>query len=213
MNNKKTLYYDKSIEELNRIKELKTRPTLGIHVCCGPCFAFPLEFLSSYFKIYVLYANSNIYPNNEYNRRLDELKKYLDYFNDKYSSDVELIVFEYDNENYNKKLEPFKNEKEGGNRCFLCYELRMDLTYKYADDHNFDYFTTVMTISRQKNSYKLNEIGEKLSHKYKTKYFFSDFKKKKGIDRSIELRKQLNMYNQLYCGCIYSYSEYLKKIK
>ena len=88
----------------------------------------------------------------------------------------------------------------------------MDMTYKYADEHNYDYFTTVMTISRQKNSYVLNEIGEKLSHKYKTKYFYSDFKKKQGIDKSIELRKKYNLYNQEYCGCIYSYQKYLEKI-
>lgn len=211
MNNKKTLYYDKSLEELEDIKTRKKRPSLGIHVCCGPCFTFPLEFLSPYFKIYILYANSNIYPKEEFDRRLGELTRYVNQYNLDNNSDVELVVFEYDNEEFMKDLSEYSNEKEGSTRCFLCYEKRMDLCYKYADEHNLDYFTTVMTISRQKNSYKLNEIGEKLSKKYKTKYFFSDFKKKQGIDRATELRKQYNMYNQLYCGCIYSYNEYLKK--
>lgn len=213
MNNKKTLYYDKSIEELNLINKLNKKPTLGIHVCCGPCFTFPLEFLNPFFKIYVLYSNSNIYPKEEFDRRLNELKKYIDYFNNEYQSDVELVIFNYDNINYMKDLEKYSDEKEGSNRCFLCYEKRMDFCYKYADEHNFDYFTTVMTISRQKNSYKINEIGERLSKKYKTKYFYSDFKKKKGIDKAIELRKKYNMYNQLYCGCVYSYLDYMNKQK
>ena len=212
MNNKKTLYYDKSIEEIENIKKLNKRPILGIHVCCGPCSTFPLLFLAPYFQIKILYCNSNIYPSSEYYRRLNELKKYVEIFNIEHSQDVEIIEFEYDNISYNKDLESYKDDYEGGNRCKLCYAKRMDMTYKYADEHNYDYFTTVMTISRQKNSYVLNEIGEKLSHKYKTKYFYSDFKKKQGIDKSIELRKKYNLYNQEYCGCIYSYQKYLKKI-
>lgn len=211
MNNKKTLYYDKSIEEIELIKKLPNRPTLGIHVCCGPCSAFPLEFLAPYFKIVILYANSNIYPSEEFFRRLNELKKYVDIFNKENHQDVEIVEFPYQNEEYNKDLEPYKDDYEGGNRCKLCYEKRMEMTYKYADEHHFEYFTTVMTISRQKNSYVLNEIGERLSKKYQTKYFYSDFKKKQGIDRGIELRKKYNLYNQEYCGCKYSYQKYLNK--
>lgn len=213
MNNKKTLYYDLSLVEIEKIKALKKRPTLGIQVCCGVCASFPLEFLAPYFKVIILFANSNIYPNKEYTRRFEELKRYVDIFNEKYHQDVEIVEFEYNNEEYNKILAPLANEKEGGNRCKLCYETRMDLTYKYADEHNFDYFTTVMTISRQKDSFVLNEIGKRLSYKYKTKYFYSDFKKKKGIDRSTELRKEYNMYNQLYCGCVYSYNQFINKTK
>lgn len=211
MNEKKTYYYDLSIEEMNKIKQSKKRPILGIHVCCGPCSAFPLEFLSPVFKIVILFCNSNIYPQEEYNRRLDELKRYVDIFNSENNQDVEIVEFEYNNKEYNKYLEPLKNEREGGSRCLLCYELRMNETYAYADNHNFDYFTTVMTISRQKNSSILNQIGEKLSKKYKPKYFYSDFKKHAGIDRGNDLRKKYNMYSQKYCGCIYSYEELLKK--
>ena len=120
-------------------------------------------------------------------------------------------MFPYDNVAYNAFLSPYKDQPEGKERCFLCYEKRMEETYKYADEKGYDYFTTVMTISRQKNSNILNKIGEKLSKKYKPRYFYSDFKKKKGINRSRELRIQNNMYNQEYCGCIYSYRVYLKK--
>ena len=124
---------------------------------------------------------------------------------------MELIEFIYDNDDYNKSLAPYALEKEGGKRCLICYEKRMDLTYRYADEHGYDYFTTVMTISRQKDSFILNDIGEKLSKKYKTKYFYSDFKKHQGIDRTTELRKEYNLYNQLYCGCVYSYLERKRK--
>lgn len=213
MNNKKTLYYDMSIAEIEQIKKLGYKPTLGIHVCCGVCASFPLEFLAPIFNVKVLYFNPNIYPKNEYDRRLNELKRYILAFNDRYNENVELIEFEYNNEEFMKDLSEFSLEKEGGKRCLLCYEKRMDLTYKYSNDNNYDYFTTVMTISRQKNSYILNQIGERLSKKYHCKYFYSDFKKKKGIDRVIELKKEYDMYSQLYCGCIYSYQDYLNKIK
>ena len=211
MKDKRTKYYDMSISEIDNIKKEGTRPTLGIHVCCGVCASFPLEFLSPHFKVIILYCNSNIYPKEEYDRRLNELIRYVEYFNNEFNQDVEIVLFPYDNVSYNNYLSPYKDEPEGKTRCKLCYEKRMEETYKYADEEGFDYFTTVMTISRQKNSKILNEIGEKLSKKYKPKYFYSDFKKKQGIDRSRELRIKHDMYNQEYCGCIYSYNAYLKK--
>ena len=119
-----------------------------------------------------------------------------------------MIETPYKNEEYNKNLEPYKEQKEGLDRCKLCYKIRMDEAYKYASENNFDYFTTVMTISRQKNSIVLNNIGLELQEKYKnTKYFISDFKKNKGIDKGLEIAKERNMYRQDYCGCIYSYNK------
>ena len=213
MDRKKTYYYDLSIHTIEEIKKNNVRPTLGIHVCCGPCMAFPLEFLSKYFKVVILFSNSNIYPNEEYFRRLDELKRYVNIFNEKNNGDTEVVEFDYNNEEYNKCLVSLKDEKEGGKRCLKCYEMRMDRTYKYADEKGFDYFTTVMTISRQKSSLIMNQIGERLSKKYQTKYFYSDFKKKKGAERGQEIVKEYNMYSQQYCGCIYSYNEYLTRKK
>ena len=211
MDNKYVNYYQKSLLEIEKIKKEGLRPKLALHACCGPCSTFPLEFFSPIFDLYILYPNSNIYPKSEYSRRLDELKRYVEIFNKEHEQNVKVIEFEYDNEEYTKKLAIYKNEREGGERCKLCYRLRMDEAYAYADREGFDYFCTVMTISRQKNSQILNQIGFELSSKYKTKYFFSDFKKKKGIDRAIELRKEYHLYNQEYCGCIYSYKEYLSK--
>lgn len=210
-NLKKSRFYDWSIEEIDKIKKEKRRPIIGIHVCCAPCAMYPLMFLKDTFKIVLLYNNSNIYPLSEYNKRKEELENQIKRLNNE-GWDLEYIEFPYDEENYRKDLLPFKDEKEGGNRCFLCYEKRMKEAYKYCNEHNFDYFTTVMSISRQKNSEKINEIGAKLEKEFKnTKYFYSDFKKKGGDDYRRIFIEKYHLYNQLYCGCIFSYRAYLDK--
>lgn len=206
-------YYKKSLQILENIKDLRERPTLLLHACCGPCAAFPLTFLCPHFKVTIFFNNSNIYPSEEYYRRLNELKKLLEFYKRDYGYEVSVVEVPYDNENYNKDLEPYKDMKEGSTRCFICYEKRMDQAFAYADSHGFDYFTTVMTISRQKNSQILNRIAEKISQKYKnTKYFYSDFKKNKGIDIGRDLRIKYDLYQQLYCGCKYSYEKQQEKV-
>lgn len=198
-------YYRMMEESLKEIKNLDKKPTLLLHSCCAPCNAYPLELLVNYFNLTLMYNNSNIYPETEYLRRLEELKKYVGYINTKYNVNIKIIETTYNNIEYNKILEPFKDQKEGLDRCKLCYKTRMNEAYKYASDNNFDYFTTVMTISRQKNSIILNNIGIELSKLYpNTKYFISDFKKNKGIDKGLEIAKEHNMYRQDYCGCIFS---------
>ena len=201
-------YYKMSIEEMERIRKEGYTPRLLMHACCAPCSAFPLEFLSELFEVTIYYNNSNIYPASEYHRRLEELKRYLDEVNPTLPHPVSLIVPPYENEEYTQKISIFKDEPECGKRCILCYSLRMDEAYRYASEHGFDYFTTVMTISRQKDSQKLNAIGRQLSSKYPdVPYFYSDFKKKKGIDRGQELSREHHLYRQDYCGCIYSYQQ------
>ena len=201
-------YYRMMEEKLREIKKLDKKPTLLLHSCCAPCNAYPLVLLIEYFDITLMYNNSNIYPNEEYNRRLNELKTYVNYLNKKHNVNITFIDTTYNNEEYNKILEPYKDQKEGLDRCKLCYKTRMNEAYKYASEHNFDYFTTVMTISRQKNSIVLNNIGLELEKLYpNTKYFISDFKKNKGIDKGLEIAKEHNMYRQDYCGFIYSYNK------
>lgn len=201
---KKINYYLESLKEIEALNG--KRPTLLLHACCGPCLTFPIKFLSQYFDVTVFYNNSNIYPESEYQRRKDELKKFLEYFYKDYNVRVEVIETPYDNDTYNKDLEPYKNQPEGLDRCKICYTKRMDEAFRYANEHKFDYFTTVMTISRQKNSQILNAIGKELEKKYNyTKYFYSDFKKNKGIDEAREMRIKYNLYQQLYCGCKYTY--------
>jgi epoxyqueuosine reductase len=205
-------YYKKSNQILDNLKGLPTKPKLLLHACCGPCSTFPLTYLCPNFEVTIFFNNSNIYPENEYVRRLEELKKFLGYFKRDYGYEVKLIVTKYDNEKYNVDLEPYKDLPEGETRCFICYEKRMNEAYEYASKNGFDYFTTVMTISRQKNSQILNAIGEKLSQKYpNVKYFYSDFKKNKGIDMAREMRIKYDLYQQLYCGCKYTYAKGLKK--
>ncbi|MCR4633279.1 MAG: epoxyqueuosine reductase QueH [Erysipelotrichaceae bacterium] len=189
-------------KHLQQIASLKGRPQLLIHICCGVCSVYPLQYLRRYFNVTVFFSNSNIYPYEEYEKRLNALKQYLAYLND---DSIRLIEDRYDNVSYMKDLSLFKEESEGGKRCKLCYEKRMEETFAYAEKHNYDYCTTVMSISNRKNADWINEIGEKLQKKYPgTTYLYADFKKGDGITENDRLNKELQLYHQDYCGCIYS---------
>lgn len=189
-------------KHLQQIRELKGRPELLIHICCGVCSVYPLQYLRQYFNITVFFSNSNIYPYEEFERRLEALKQYLEYLHD---DSIRLIVDRYDNDSYMKKVEELKDEPEGGRRCRLCYELRMEETFRYAQKNHYDYCTTVMSISNRKNADWINEIGGKLEEKYPSvRYLCADFKKADGITMNDALNRQLDLYHQDYCGCIYS---------
>ena len=203
MDNIKINYNDLALQEIDRIGERK--PRLLLHACCGPCSCYPLTFLCPHFDVTIYYANSNIYPTQEYERRRDELALALKKFKETYGFEVALVIPPYDHEAYMEDLRPLKDEPERGARCLLCYEKRMEESYAYAEAHGFEYFTTVMTISRQKSSAVMNEIGKKLEAKHpKTKYFYSDFKKQNGILKGKAIREEFGLYNQTYCGCEYS---------
>ena len=185
-----------------QINKLIGKPSLLLHVCCGVCSVYPLVYLSKYFNITIYFANSNIYPYDEFLRRLDALNEYLNILN---NDNIKLIVAPYDYDKYDKELNPLKDEPEGGKRCYNCYRLRMSETYKYASEHNFDYCTTVMSISNRKNADYINEIGESLEKLYpNVKYLYADFKKDEGINKNEKMNKELNLYHQNYCGCRYS---------
>ena len=194
-------YYLVSLEEL---KEIKGRPSMLLHACCGPCSTFPLTFLCPHFDVTIYYNNSNIFPEQEYSRRLEELKKFLEYFKRDYGYNVKLIIPKYDNKEYNQFLSKYEGEKEGGERCFACYDMRLRETAKQAALHGFDYFTTTLTISPLKNSVKINQIGQSIGQEYGVNYLLSDFKKKEGYKRSIQLSKEYGLYRQNYCGCVFS---------
>ena len=200
-------YYLKSLDEIASLPK-GDRPTLLFHVCCGPCACFPLLFLAPHFDITIYYDNSNIYPESEFLRRREELRKLLAYYKRDYGFEIKLIMPPYDHDAYMKDLRPLAHEKEGGTRCRLCYKKRMEEAYDFAEAHGFDYFCTVMSISRQKDSLTMNEIGKELekSHAH-TKYFYSDFKKANGQLFGVKLRDHYRLYNQLYCGCEYSLLE------
>lgn len=207
----KTNYYIESLKEIKRIQEEKggVKPKLLLHACCAVCACWPLEFLVEYFDVTVYFNNSNIYPETEYRRRLDELIRLIQ---DRWQDEVKIIVTSYQGEAFTKKLEPMKDEPEGWIRCFFCYTERMNEAFRYANSNGFDYFTTVMTFSRQKDSQKINEIGRKLETRYEnTRYFYSDFKKGEGVKRSKEISEEHCLYRQDYCGCKFSYEESLEK--
>lgn len=183
------------------ISSLKNKPKLLLHACCGPCSSYVIEYLSEFFDITIYYYNPNIYPENEYVRRKEELEKFL---NDFSIHNVKYVEAEYNPNEYYDVISGLENLKEGGNRCFKCYELRLRKSVEYAKKHDFDFFTTTLSISPYKNALKLNEIGSKLESEYGIKYLYSDFKKKNGYKRSLELSKKYNLYRQEYCGCEFS---------
>ena len=136
----------------------KDHKKILLHTCCGPCFTIPYEYLKDKFEITLFFNNSNIYPKEEHDRRLEELKKYIASLNTK----INLIVQDYDYDNFVADFKGLENEREGQNRCFICYSKRLIKTFEYADKHGFNYVGSVMSISRYKNAQMLNKIGENL---------------------------------------------------
>lgn len=202
-------YYERGEEIISSFGGKKK--SLLMHVCCAPCACFPLTYVCEHFDLTIYFDNSNIYPEAEYQKRLGELEKLLAYMKRDYGYDIKLIVPPYDHEAYMADLLPYKDQPECGFRCHLCYRKRMKSSFDYAESHGYDYFCTVMTISREKNSLILNHIGEELEKEYsKTKYFYSDFKKHDGALKGVNIRKGYDLYYQKYCGCEFSLESRLK---
>lgn len=193
---------DRLIEELQR--EGRT-PRLFLHACCAPCSSYVLEYLSRYFEITVFYYNPNISPNEEYEKRARELEDLVQKAD--YPNPVHVIKGEYRPEAFYEMAKGLENVPEGGERCFRCYRLRLEETARLAEKGGYDYFATTLTISPMKNAEKLNEIGEELSGIYQVSHLPSDFKKRNGYKRSIELSREYGLYRQDYCGCIFSKRE------
>ena len=188
---------ERIIEE-NRDKSEK--PKLLLHVCCAPCSSYVLEYLSDYFEITLYYYNPNISPEKEYVFRYEELKRLVT----ETKSEAKVVLGEYEPERFLEIAKGREEESEGGERCFLCYRLRLSESGKYAKENNFDYFTTTLSISPYKNAEKLNTIGGDIADSLGIKYLYSDFKKKNGYKRSIELSREYGLYRQDYCGCAFS---------
>lgn len=187
-------------EEIKKIE--KESPTLLLHACCAPCSSTVLERLGDIFEITIFYYNPNITDQKEYQKRLDEIHMFISKFKTK--NKIKILDGRYDPNEFLNMAKGLENEPERGRRCYKCYKLRLDETAKVAKELDFDYFTTTLSLSPHKNSNWINEIGENLDKKYNTKYLYSDFKKKNGYKRSIELSNIYDLYRQNYCGCIYS---------
>ena len=188
--------------ELDKLIENNEGKTLLLHSCCAPCSSYVLEYLSNYFKITVYYYNPNISPYEEYLKRKEEQIRLINTMKTKYK--VDIIDADYDNNVYEEKIKGLENEPERGSRCHICYRLRLEKTCIKAKELGFDFFGTTLTLSPYKDSNVLNKIGEELMKEYNVNYLYSDFKKRNGYKRSIELSKIYNLYRQDYCGCIYS---------
>ena len=200
--------YQLVLEE--ELKHIKPGSRLLLHACCAPCSSYCIEYLSNYFDITIIYYNPNIYPEEEYNRRLNELKKFLKEI--PHINKLELIESRYIPSEYYNTIKGLEDLGERSKRCYECYKLRMEESAKYASINHYDYFTTTLSISPYKDANWINEIGAELEKKYNIKYLYADFKKRNGYKRSIELSREYNLYRQDYCGCVYSKVEHDKKI-
>ena len=233
-----SLKNEKVGSEVQKGKTFIKKPSLLLHACCGPCSSYVLEYLASFFDITILYYNPNIYPEEEYFRRLNELKNLLPRFPAALENKVKLVEDSYNPEDFYQAIGIKENpelakEEEKGQRCLRCYEFRLKRAYEYAAKYNFDYFCTTLSISPFKDAEKINFIGQNLEKiaektcegakmaserglslgegaqtKEKTsagpRWLPSDFKKKGGFKRSLELSAEYGLYRQQYCGCVYS---------
>jgi len=191
--------YDKELDKI--IETLNCRkPTLLLHTCCAPCSSAVIERLIPYFEITVYYYNPNIEPYEEYIKRKEEQKRYLI----EIDKNIKFEDCDYEHEEFIKIAKGKENLPEGGFRCHECYKLRLLKTALKAKEKNMEYFGTTLTVSPYKNSQVLNSLGREISEELNIKYLYSDFKKKEGYKRSIELSKEHNLYRQDYCGCSYS---------
>ena len=205
MNTNKINYQLLLDKELEGIRAEGRTPTLLLHSCCAPCSSYTLEYLSEYFSITVFYYNPNIYPEEEYSRRVAEQRRFISQLPAK--NPIALTVGDYDPQEFYTAVKGLEQIPEGGERCFACYRLRLERTARLAEERGFEYFTTTLSISPYKNAPKLNEIASELAGIYRVKALPSDFKKREGYKRSVELSKQYGLYRQDYCGCIFSQRE------
>lgn len=198
--------YQKELDKIiERNKREDALPSLLLHSCCAPCSSYTIEYLSDYFKITVLYYNPNISPREEYEKRKAEQIRLINSLPVK--NKVDFLDCDYDSSEFFDIAKGYESCKEGGERCFRCYELRLREAAKKAKEKGFDYFCTTLSISPLKNAQKINEIGLKLQGEYGVSWLPSDFKKREGYKRSIELSREYNLYRQNFCGCVFSKKE------
>lgn len=195
--------YQKELEAvLSQVIKESRVPRLLLHSCCAPCSSYVLEYLSQYFAITLFYYNPNITPRQEYDKRAAELVRLAAEL--AVRNPVDVVVADYQPEAFFALSKGLEDEPEGGARCLMCYRLRLEEAARMAQAGGYDYFATSLTISPMKDADKLNQIGEELSGIYQTNHLPSDFKKKNGYKRSVELSSEHQLYRQDYCGCVFS---------
>ena len=199
---------DKKLEAFQREGQV---PALFLHSCCAPCSSYVLEYLSNYFQITVFYYNPNITEQEEYEKRVEEQQRLIREMDTKYP--VKFLEGAYEPERFFEIAKGLEEIPEGGSRCRKCFELRLAETARLCKEGGYDYFTTTLTISPLKNAPLLNEVGELAAETDGTVFLNSDFKKKNGYKRSVELSQEYGLYRQEYCGCIYSRQERQRQLE
>lgn len=194
-------YQDAIIHGLDSTK----KPRLLLHACCAPCSVHVVKLLSEHFKITLFYNGQNIYPLAEYDKRKQEIERLLLILEEEGMSSIEMVAPAVDISGFQQELSFGADEPEGGSRCQYCYGVRLHEAIEYAIENEFDYVTSVMTISRQKCSLKINQQAfEIMKNEDRITYIYSDFKKRKGNELASQYCKEYQIYKQDYCGCVYS---------
>ncbi|MDR1567702.1 MAG: epoxyqueuosine reductase QueH [Streptococcaceae bacterium] len=199
--------YDKILQKMVKIwQDEGIRPRILLHSCCAPCSTYTLEYLTKYADVTIYFANSNIHPRSEYERRRAVQEQFIADFNQQTGQNVQFIAARYEPQTFIQmvKAKNLEEEKEGGKRCTACFQMRLDLVAKKAQTLGYDYFGSALTISPHKNSRVINEVGIEIQEFYATRYLPSDFKKNNGYRRSIEMCEKYKIYRQCYCGCLFA---------
>ncbi|XKM12720.1 epoxyqueuosine reductase QueH [Orbaceae bacterium ac157xtp] len=200
--------YDAVLKDvITQWQQLPQKPKLLIHSCCAPCSTYVLEYLADFADITIYFANSNIHPRVEYEYRSLVQQKFIADFNQKQNKNIQFLEAPYKPAEFIKEVEHLRDEREGGERCNLCYRLRLDLAAIKAQELGYDYFASALTLSPKKNSLKINQLGFEVQELFSVKYLPSDFKKNNGYKRSVEICKEYDVYRQCYCGCIFAAKE------
>lgn len=199
--------YQRELERLIT-KNGDKKPSVLLHSCCGPCSSSVLEFLTEHFDVSLLWYNPNVYPEAEFEKRLATQREVLEKMG--FSDKVKLVTTPWSSEDYYSQVTGLENEPEGGMRCPVCFRLRLRKAAEKAKELGFDYFCTTLTVSRHKDAVLINAIGEEIAAELGIAWLPSDFKKKDGENRSVELSEKLGIYRQLYCGCEFSYKRRLE---
>jgi predicted adenine nucleotide alpha hydrolase (AANH) superfamily ATPase len=177
------------------------KPELLLHICCAPCSTHVVEVLKEDYNVTGYFYNPNIHPESEYVRREDEMKRYAQKIG------LELVCAEYDDARWFEMVKGMEDVPEGGERCFLCYRMRLEKTAQYAEEHGYQFFTTTLSVSPHKNAAKINEIGSQVAGRRQLQFYTANFKKRGGFERRVRMSKEAGLYRQSYCGCIFSQRE------
>lgn len=193
--------YQKELDRIIQKRGQKT-PRVLLHSCCGPCSSAVLEYITQYFDVTLLWYNPNLYPKEEFDRRFKTQVELIEKMG--LADKVNILAEPWKSEDYYRRVKGLENEPEGGKRCAECFRLRLLETARLAKHYGYDYFCTTLTLSRHKDAVLINTIGEEIAGAVGVSWLPSDFKKRNGENRSIELSEQYGLYRQLYCGCEFS---------